>query len=102
MRVYPFFLAIKWTLLIGLRLNKKNLDEQMNSDEEKFRKAYLLMNKLGIPCQLINFYHTGGLSYGPSGYPIDATINITDLYDILMDDGKLKDMVSLLKNKAFW
>lgn len=53
-------------------------------------------------------------SYGTTGYqqqqfvPYDmtlvnnATVDIKDLYDILTDPEKLKEMLSKLKMKAFW
>ena len=31
-----------------------------------------------------------------------GAINLADLYDILVDEDKLKRLVSKLKNKAFW
>ncbi len=78
------------------------MDGKMNNDEDKFRKAYLLMHMLGIHCEVINHYHTGGPKYGPSGVPIEGYVYITDLYDILMNEEKLRELVSTLKLKAFW
>ena len=74
----------------------------MDKDDERLVKVLALMNRLGIPFQLMNYYHTGGPKCGPSGYPIGGTVSIFDLYDILMDDEKFKVISSTLKNKAFW
>lgn len=50
-----------------------------------------IANKLNIPSR-IEMHH---LSY-------DVVVSVSDLWDILSDDDKLKDLVSRVRNKAFW
>jgi hypothetical protein len=69
------------------------------NDEEKLKeqdrqvalldKATILMEALDIPV------HSDVLSHWTEVYSVD-------LYDILMDEEKLKVLVSKLHNKAFW
>jgi hypothetical protein len=62
--------------------------------ETKFEKVAGLMTKLGIPfkrCCQVN-----------DGTYYDANIRMLALYDILMDEEKLRELVSTLKLKAFW
>jgi len=53
---------------------------EMEKQDEKARK---LMDKLDIP-------------------RVGRAVNIVDLYNVLMDEEKLKRIVSIMNNKAFW
>jgi hypothetical protein len=62
--------------------------------EEKVRKSKALMNILDIPYLDKTVYNTTTDDF--------ANVCATDLYDILMDEEKLRVLVSKLRNKAFW
>jgi hypothetical protein len=57
---------------------------------EKWRKANKWAKFLDIPMWTLN---------GDDGR---GYVNTDDLYDILMDEEKLKVLVAKLRNKAFW
>jgi len=61
----------------------KQYAERILSHNDKYKKALDLCKMLDIPHSLNNIY-------------------IVDLYDILMDEEKLRVLVSKLRNKAFW
>lgn len=62
----------------------------------KTDKAIKLMEILEIP-------HTPILNnLGAGKYHYTSSVKVGDLYDILMDEEKLKILISKLKNKAFW
>jgi len=54
-------------------------------DTDKYHKAKQLMELLEIP---VAYY--------------DDSIDIHSLYDIFTNEDKMKRIVSILKNKAFW
>ena len=65
----------------------------MNTDENEDKKVRDALKVLEIPCEPVysqkkNFW-------------VNA-IDSKDLYDILMDEEKLRVLVSKLRNKAFW
>jgi len=62
----------------------KLVGDAIRQNLEKAEAAHKLMELLEIPCKDI------------------SSISIIDLYDILMDDKKLKIIVSKLHNKVFW
>lgn len=62
----------------------KRVGDAIRQNLEKAEAAHKLMELLEIPCKDI------------------SSISIIDLYDILMDDKKLKIIVSKLHNKVFW
>ena len=66
----------------------KETDEQYAERIGSLRKIYKVMDFLEIP---YDFEYDG-----------DEGMNVRDLYDILMDDEKLRVLVSKLRNKAFW
>jgi len=63
----------------------------------KVDKAISLMKVLEIP-------YTGILNNKTEDgkYHITSSVKVEALYDILMDEEKLKIILSKLKNKAFW
>ena len=63
--------------------NIRSLDEERQKIREKFEKVKIFLAKLNIP-----FY--------------DSKINIMDLYNILNDPEKAKEIFTKLNNKAFW
>jgi hypothetical protein len=66
--------------------------EEKNEQErhiQKLRNAIDLMKILGIST----------VNEARNSY---AYVSVLDLYDILMDDKKYKDLISKLKLKAFW
>ena len=63
--------------------NIRSLDEERQKIREKFEKVKIFLAKLNIP-----FY--------------DSKINIMDLYNILNDPEKAKELFAKLNNKAFW
>lgn len=66
-----------------------NFNEDIDARESKNDKAKEVMDLLEIPTIPVN---------APNWYEIYAM----DLYDILMDEEKLKTLISRLRNKAFW
>lgn len=65
----------------------------------KTDKGIRLMNIIEIPyCPI----YGSSLDGENSQYHSTSFVRIDDLYDILMDDEKLKILVGKLKNKAFW
>lgn len=63
----------------------------------KVDKAVSLMKVLEIPyIGVLNNKTEDGK------YHITSSVRVEALYDILMDDDKLKILLSRLKNKAFW
>lgn len=66
-----------------------NIDEK--EEKKQWDKAADLMKILDIPFYAFSF-----------PYPEEGKIKVTDLYDILMDEEKLRVLVSKLRNKAFW
>ena len=66
----------------------KETDEEYAERIGSLRKIYKVMDFLEIPYDF--------------GYDGDEGMNVRDLYDILMDDEKLRVLVSKLRNKAFW
>ena len=66
----------------------KETDEEYAERIGSLRKIYKIMDFLEIPYDF--------------GYDGDEGMNVRDLYDILMDDEKLRVLVSKLRNKAFW
>jgi len=69
----------------------KKFAERIAIIHDKWKKAEDLCKMLDIP-----FY-----AY-TKPEPEEGKIKVTDLYDILMDEEKLKVLVSKLKLKAFW
>lgn len=63
--------------------------EALDPRVQNLDKAKDMMDFLGIP------QHGDAWSHWTEVYAVD-------LYDILMDDEKLKNLVSKLRNKAFW
>jgi|HubBroStandDraft_2_1064218.scaffolds.fasta_scaffold1290511_2 hypothetical protein len=66
-----------------------DMNEDVDKRELKNNKAKEVMDLLEIPTIPVN---------APNWYEIYAM----DLYDIFMDEEKLKVLVSKLRNKAFW
>ena len=66
----------------------KETDEEYAERIGSLRKIYKVMDFLEIPYDF--------------GYDGDEGMNVRNLYDILMDDEKLRVLVSKLRNKAFW
>ena len=66
--------------------------DKRRKDIEKFRKAIKLIKFLEIPLSEIQ----------SDDYYFKNHINASELYDILMDEEKLRILVSKLKLKAFW
>lgn len=64
----------------------ENRIEGITHKKERKKKSSELMKLLNIP-----YYVTH-----------EDAVRITDLYDILMDEDKLSDLVAKLKLKAFW
>jgi hypothetical protein len=61
------------------------------------------MKELGIPVEIINSYWSANGPKGSSGtQSIGGNISMYDLYDILIDEEKLKVLISKIRNKAFW
>jgi hypothetical protein len=59
--------------------------------KRKQKKAIDTMEFLDIPCNKSAIAHH-----------VPPTVYATDLYDILMDEEKLRVLVTKLRNKAFW
>lgn len=83
----------------------KTLDELLGiTPEEKeamIKKAKDIMAKCKAILSLMDFLEIP-YSMGGAFYQSPPTINTFDLYDILMDEEKLRVLVSKLRNKAFW
>lgn len=69
---------------------------------KKTDKAISLMKVLEIPCTAIKINPNCSWSDQNCIYDRQSTINVDDLYDILIDEEKLRILVSKLKLKAFW
>lgn len=66
-----------------------NTPEERQAWRDKLEKARQLVEVLEIPCR-------------PEPFGNWITVHAHDLYDVLMDEEKLKVLVSKLRNKAFW
>jgi hypothetical protein len=62
----------------------KNVGQSLKDNFDKLSRAQELMELLEIPVRTVGLVST------------------IELYDIFMDDEKLKTLVSKLHNKAFW
>ena len=71
-----------------LKENTVKIDPQQRKE---WHKAAETMEFLDIPC------NTGGINFN-----MPPSVYATDLYDILMDQEKLRVLVAKLRNKAFW
>jgi hypothetical protein len=65
--------------------------DKEKEDYDKIRKSHEMLKVLEIPTD-----SSGVVSWKP------AKISSIDLYDILMDEEKLRVLVAKLRNKAFW
>lgn len=67
-----------------------------DEDKEIKRTEFLkeLARNLNIPWKFSRSYQ-----YQFGG---DIVVSLSDLWDILSDEGRLKDLISRVRNKAFW
>jgi hypothetical protein len=68
-----------------------NTDEREEEYLNRIKKSHQMLKILEIPTD-----SNGMVCWKP------AKISSIDLYDILMDEERLKVLVSKLRNKAFW
>jgi hypothetical protein len=61
---------------------------------EKYKRASAFMQKLGIPF----ITHTNGVC-GPYS---DGFVDLIQLYSILSNEDKVRELISKLKLKSFW
>lgn len=95
-----------------IKYNKFSLLETINSESlnhckiEKIENCLLQTNKYKFDkaaelLKLLNISFMPIVSY-PGGIISHGTVSAYDLYDILMNEEKLKVLVAKLNNKAFW
>lgn len=68
---------------------------RMNQEKEERKKLLRIAEQLKIPCMLWGNGHSDRLKGEPA-------VLIRDLWEILSDETKLKELLSRLKLKAFW
>lgn len=79
--------------MIGKSIKHRSHEERLN----QFDEVFTFMVKLGIPFEVIEYYLCGykkGTSYQT---PIDGSISMFDLYDILNDKENLEVLILKLK-----
>lgn len=70
---------------MNLNVKKEVIEAAIKDKEERVDKACRLLNQLGIPTD-----------------SLFGQVDAIDLYNIFTDEEKLKELLSKLRNKAFW